>query len=95
MLGGEPIVTPEGALLADARGRRSFVTTAGSGPSLGKHLLMTYLPVAAAAVGTRLAVQYDGDLYPVTVAAVGAAALFDPENARMRGDPQPAAVPAG
>ena len=28
----------------DAKGRRSYVTSAGSGPSVGKHLLMSYLP---------------------------------------------------
>jgi glycine cleavage system aminomethyltransferase T/glycine/D-amino acid oxidase-like deaminating enzyme len=84
MLGGEPIVTRDGAPLVDARGRRSFVTTAGSGPSVGKHLLMAYLPPAVAVVGTKLAVEYIGDRYPVTVAAVGAAALFDPANERLR-----------
>jgi glycine cleavage system aminomethyltransferase T/glycine/D-amino acid oxidase-like deaminating enzyme len=85
MLGGEPIVTQSGEPLVDTRGRRSFVTTAGSGPSVGKHLLMAYLPASVAVVGTQHAVEYIGDLYPVTVAAVGAAALFDPENERMRG----------
>ena len=34
MLGHEPIVTRHGAPLTDAKGRRSFVTTAGSGPSV-------------------------------------------------------------
>jgi glycine cleavage system aminomethyltransferase T/glycine/D-amino acid oxidase-like deaminating enzyme len=84
MLGGEPIVTPDGAPLVDSRGRRSYVTTAGSGPSVGRHLLMAYLPPEVATVGTRLAVEYIGDLYPVTVAAVGSIALFDPGNERMR-----------
>ncbi|HEX7951322.1 MAG TPA: FAD-dependent oxidoreductase, partial [Candidatus Limnocylindrales bacterium] len=78
MLGGEPIVTPDGQPLVDSRGRRSFVTTAGSGPSVGKHLLMAYLPPEVAVVGTKLAVEYVGDLYPIRVAAVGAAALYDP-----------------
>jgi glycine cleavage system aminomethyltransferase T len=84
MLGGEPIVQPDGELLVDARGRRSYVTTAGSGPSVGKHLLMAYLPRDVAEVGTQLAVEYVGDRYPVTVAAVGATPLFDPTNERMR-----------
>ena len=44
MLGGEPIVTRDGEPLTDAKGRRSFVTSAGAGPSVGKHLLMSYLP---------------------------------------------------
>jgi glycine cleavage system aminomethyltransferase T/glycine/D-amino acid oxidase-like deaminating enzyme len=84
MLGGEPIVTPSGEPLVDTRGRRSFVTTAGSGPSVGKHLVMAYLAPAAAVVGTKLAVEYIGELYPVTVAAVGATPLFDPTNERLR-----------
>jgi glycine cleavage system aminomethyltransferase T len=84
MLGGEPVVRPDGSLLVDARGRRSFATTAGSGPSVGKHLLTAYLPRDAAEVGTKLAVEYVGDRYPVTVAAFGAASLFDPKNERMR-----------
>ena len=44
MMGGEPIQTRDGAPLTDAKGRRSFVTSAGAGPSVGKHLLMSYLP---------------------------------------------------
>jgi glycine cleavage system aminomethyltransferase T len=84
-LGKEPVCKPDGTVLQDRNGRRSFVTTASTGVSVGKHLLMAYLPVEEAVVGTRLAVEYIGELYPVTVAAVGAAAVFDPENTRMRG----------
>jgi len=84
MLGREPIVTRDGAPLTDAKGRRSYVTSAGSGPSVGKHLLMAYLPPDQAVVGNELAVEYFGELYPVTVAVAGATPLFDPENARIR-----------
>jgi glycine cleavage system aminomethyltransferase T/glycine/D-amino acid oxidase-like deaminating enzyme len=84
MLGREPIVTRDGAPLTDAKGRRSYVTSAGSGPSVGKHLLMAYLPPEQAVEGTQLAVEYFGELYPVTVAVAGATPLFDPENARIR-----------
>ena len=49
------------------KGRRSFVTSAGAGPSIGKHILMSYLPPEHAVVGERPAVQYMGELYPVTV----------------------------
>ncbi len=75
---------PEGDVLVDARGRHSYVTSAGSGPSVGKHLLMAYLPTGQARVGTRLAVEYLGEQYPVTVAVAGATPLFDPENQRVR-----------
>jgi glycine cleavage system aminomethyltransferase T len=85
MLGREPICKPDGTVLADRNGRRSFVTTAASGPSVGRHLLMAYLPIEEAVVGNRLAVEYIGELYPVTVLAAGPAAVFDPDNARMRG----------
>ena len=85
MLGREPICRRDGTVLVDRRGRRSFVTTAASGPSVGKHLLLAYLPVEDAFVGRQLAVEYIGEVYPVTVAAVGATAVYDPENARMRG----------
>jgi glycine cleavage system aminomethyltransferase T/glycine/D-amino acid oxidase-like deaminating enzyme len=83
-LGGEPVLTRDGAPLVDPKGRRSYVTTAGSGPSLGRHLLMTYLPREHAEIGTGLAVEYMGERYPVTVAGVGATPVFDPDNARIR-----------
>ena len=84
MMGKEPILTPDGRSLVDAKGRRSYVTSAGSGPSIGKHLLMSYLPPEYAVVGTRLAVQYFGERYPVTVAVAGSTPLFDPTNERIR-----------
>jgi glycine cleavage system aminomethyltransferase T/glycine/D-amino acid oxidase-like deaminating enzyme len=84
MLGREPILTVDGRPLVDAKGRRSYVTSAGSGPSVGKHLLMSYLPPEQAVQGTRLAVEYFGERYPVTVAVAGATPLFDPDNARIR-----------
>jgi len=60
------------------------VTTAGSGPSLGKHILLGYLPPEYAQVGTKLQVEYLGGRYPVTVAMVGNTPLFDPNNERMK-----------
>ncbi len=84
MLGREPILTPDGAPIVDAKGRRSYVTSAGSGPSVGKHLLMAYLPPEVAKVGQSLLVEYFGERYPVTVAVAGATPLFDPDNARIR-----------
>jgi glycine cleavage system aminomethyltransferase T/glycine/D-amino acid oxidase-like deaminating enzyme len=84
MLGREPILTPDGERIVDAKGRGSYVTSAGSGPSLGKHLLMSYLPPEHANEGTKLLVEYFGERYPVTVAVAGATPLFDPENQRIR-----------
>jgi glycine cleavage system aminomethyltransferase T len=84
MLGGEPITTPDGEPLVDAKGRRSYVTSAGAGPSIGKHILMSYLPPERANVGEQLAVQYMGELYPVTVQTNDSTPVFDPENTRVR-----------
>ncbi len=83
-LGGEPVLGPDGAVLTDARGRTSYVTSAGSGPSVGRHLLLSYLPADQAMKGNKLAVEYLGEHYPVTVAAAGSAPLFDPANDRIR-----------
>ena len=84
MLGREPILSTDGMPLIDGRGRRSYVTSAGSGPSVGKHLLMSYLPPDVAKVGTSLLVEYLGEQYPVTVAVAGSTPLFDPDNIRIR-----------
>jgi heterotetrameric sarcosine oxidase gamma subunit len=83
MLGGEPILTRDGAPLTDARGRHSYVTSAGSGPSVGRHLLMAYLPPDQAVAGAPLAVEYLGERYPVTVAVAGSTPLFDPAGERI------------
>jgi glycine cleavage system aminomethyltransferase T len=84
MLGGEPIITRDGEPLTDSKGRRSFVTSAGAGPSVGKHLLMAYLPREQAEAGRELAVMYMNELFPVTVAVAGSAPIFDPDNERVK-----------
>jgi glycine cleavage system aminomethyltransferase T/glycine/D-amino acid oxidase-like deaminating enzyme len=84
MLGGEPILTRDGEPLTDRKGRRSFVTSAGAGPSVGKHILLSYLPPERANVGEELAVLYMGERYPITVATADSTPLFDPENERVR-----------
>jgi glycine cleavage system aminomethyltransferase T len=84
MLGGEPILTADGVRIEDKKGRPSYVTSAGSGPSIGKHILMAYLPPEHASEGNHLAVEYMSERYPVTVQVVGARPLFDPDNERVR-----------
>jgi glycine cleavage system aminomethyltransferase T len=84
MLGREPILTRDGKRIVDGRGRGSYVTSAGAGPSIGKHILMAYLPPEHAVVGAPLAVEYMGERYPVTVAVAGPTPVFDPENLRIR-----------
>ena len=84
MQGREPILTLDGKSITDARGRNSYVTSAGAGPTLGIYILMSYLPPEYAKVGTKLKVEYFGEHYPITVAAVGATPLLDVENKRLK-----------
>jgi glycine cleavage system aminomethyltransferase T len=84
MLGGEPILTRDGGTLTDGHGHHPYVTTAGSAPSLGKHVLLAYLPPEEARIGNELAVSYMEELYPVVVGSVDATPLLDPANERMR-----------
>ena len=84
MLGREPILTLDGETIMDSKGRRSYVTSAGSAPSVGKHVMLTYLPPQVAQVGTKLKVEYLGGQYTVTVAVAGSTPLFDPDNERMK-----------
>ncbi|MCW2791660.1 MAG: glycine cleavage system protein [Nocardioides sp.] len=83
MLGGEPILAPDGGTLTDGHGHHPYVTSAGSAPSLGKHVLLAYLPPDQATIGNELAVSYMEELYPVTVGSVDATGLFDPANDRI------------
>ena len=78
MLGREPVLSKKGEPLVDAQGRRSYVTSAGAGPSIGKHILMSYLPPENANVGEELLVEYLGEQYPVTVATNDSTPVFDP-----------------
>ena len=84
MLGGEPVLTRDGGTLTDGHGHHPYVTSAGSAPSLGKHVLLAYLPPDQATIGNRLAVSYMEELYPVTVGSVDATPLLDPGNERIR-----------
>jgi glycine cleavage system aminomethyltransferase T/glycine/D-amino acid oxidase-like deaminating enzyme len=84
MTGNEPVLTADGAPIVDSAGRRSYVTSAGSAPSLGRYLLMAYLPPEHAVEGKDLLVEYLSEHYPVTVLTTGRTAPFDPEHARMK-----------
>jgi glycine cleavage system aminomethyltransferase T/glycine/D-amino acid oxidase-like deaminating enzyme len=84
MLGNEPVLDPDGEVIVDEEGRESYVTSAGTAPSLGKHLLMAYLPPEYAEEGQQLSVEYFGEQYPVTVEVAGSRPLFDPDNERIR-----------
>ncbi len=79
--GNEPILTLDGERIVDSHGRVSRVCTAGPGPSVGKHLLLAYLPTELAVVGTDLQVMYMNEMFPVKVAAIEGS-LFDPDDTR-------------
>src|SRR5260370_25759593 len=83
MLGGEPVLSDSGEPLIDAKGRHSYVTSAGSGPSVGKHLLMAYLPPAQAVAGTPLAGEHLGEQYPVTLPVPVSTPPFHPATQRV------------
>ncbi|MCU1429637.1 MAG: glycine cleavage protein (aminomethyl transferase), partial [Actinomycetia bacterium] len=86
MTGSEPILTEyDGARIVDAKGRPSVVTSAGAGPSVGKYLLLAYLPPEYAVEDTELHVRYMNEDYPVRVAVAGSRPLFDSDDTRMKG----------
>jgi len=58
-----------------------YVTSAAYGYSVGASIAYAWLPRAAAVAGTRVAVEYFGELLPATVTAEP---LFDPTMARIR-----------
>ena len=78
--GNEPICDMDGNTLMDSHGRPARVTTAGYGPSVGKMVLMGYVPAALAEPGTKLQTMYMNEYFPVTV--VGTDGPFDPDNTR-------------
>ena len=72
----------------DSLGRRSFATSTSYCPSIGKHVVMGYLPSPIALRGKKLVLEYfneneDGH-YPMTVQIAGRGSLYDPANKRVR-----------
>lgn len=80
--GNEPILDASGDTIRDSHGRVSRVTSAGYCPSVGKQVLMAYLPRELAEPGTSLQVMYCYETFPVKV--VGTGGPFDPEDTRMK-----------
>jgi glycine cleavage system aminomethyltransferase T len=83
-VGEWPILETNGEVLVDALGRRSRTTSIAFGPSLGKNIILGYLPVEHAMVGNEFMIEYFCELYLVRVEAVGYQPLLDPQNERQR-----------
>jgi glycine cleavage system aminomethyltransferase T len=80
-----PIIDPKtGETLVDTLGRRSFTTSMAYGPTIGKNIMLAYLPHAHAVEGNMLEIEYFGERYPVKVAGVGYRPLYDPDNLKPR-----------
>ncbi|MEX2375358.1 MAG: FAD-dependent oxidoreductase [Dehalococcoidia bacterium] len=61
----------------------AYVMSGGYGPTVGASIAYAYLPTALAAPGTRLTIDSLGEVVPAVVVE---GPLFDPANARLRGD---------
>ena len=69
-VGIRPILDPEtGETLVDSLGRRSFTTSIAYGPSIGRTIMMAYLPHDCCQPGRTLMVDYFAETYPAEVAA--------------------------
>jgi len=76
-----PILSSDGrSVLTDSLGRRSYTTSIAYGPSVGKNIMLGYLPREFAKEGQKLITEYFGEPYPITVEALGCKPLYDPLN---------------
>ena len=84
-VGTLPVMDPDtGAVLIDELGRRSYTTSIAYGPSIGKNIALAYLPHEYCQMGRKLQVSYFDEIYPVEVAGIGYAPLYDPQNTKPR-----------
>ncbi len=84
-VGTSPILDPvTGEGIVDELGRRSFTTSMAYGPTIGKNIMLAYLPHDKAVEGTMFEIEYFNERYPVRVAGVGYKPLYDPENLKPR-----------
>ncbi len=73
-----------GETLVDSLGRRSYTTSVAYGPTIGKNIMLAYLPQEYCEVGRELRVEYFSESFPVEVVGVGYKPLYDPENLKPR-----------
>ena len=84
-VGQWPILDPQsGEVLIDSHGRRSYNSSIAFGPSVGKNILLGYIPAEYAEEGRELVLEYYGEHYPIRIESVGYRALYDPDNERVK-----------
>ena len=84
-VGTSPIMDQKtGETLIDSLGRRSFTTSLAFGPTIGKNIMLAYIPVERAEEGAMFEIEYFGKRYPVRLESVGYKPLYDPENLKPR-----------
>lgn len=84
-VGTLPVIDPDtGKTLVDSLGRISYTTSIAYGPTIGRNIALAYLPADYCQVGRQLQVEYFSETYPVEVAGVGYAPLYDPQNLKPR-----------
>ncbi len=74
-------------VFVDAKGRRSRVRRVGYGPSVGKQIVLAYLPPSAAEVGAKVLIEYFGEHFPMTVRSIDRTSVFDPLKERVKNRP--------
>ncbi len=78
-VGHGPIKRPDtGEVLVDGQGRRSYFTTVAFGPSVGKQLMMAYIPFEYAHEGQTFMAEYFGEDFPVAIEKVGYKPVYNP-----------------
>ncbi len=84
-VGTSPILDKEtGECIVDSLGRRSFTTSMAFGPTIGKTIMLAYLPHDRAVLGAEFKIEYFDERYPVVVAGVGYQPLYDPQSLKPR-----------
>ena len=84
-VGTSPILDKEtGEGIVDSLGRRSFTTSMAFGPTIGKTIMLAYLPHEKAVLGAQFEIEYFDERYPVVVAGVGYQPLYDPQSLKPR-----------
>lgn len=80
-----PVMDPAtGETLVDSLGRRSFTTSIAYGPTIGKNIMLAYIPEALAHEGNEFAIDYLGEIYPVRLEGVGYKPLYDPQSLKPK-----------